>query len=177
MSSPLLPFNVNISTPDGSPYQLKMSQGFNEAIYYGTGLPKDTLLASRIEGMMASCNGHVALADPGDAFVSHLMALSWHLEYLATALLGDNTSMDDHQAFLNSLSNLSSELVNLDQHPVVGPWVKQRLQEAQFRHFQTFGSQETLPAGPVTRPQFSPWNSQPHEHAILMVDELPPMLP
>lgn len=180
MASPLVPFQANVQTPDGSPYLLQMSQGFNQAVWYGSGLPQTPELATRIENLMAAVNGQVGLPDPGEIFLSHLMALSWHIEWLVNMLMGSNVTLDNHQAFIDSLSNLGSELYQLDKHPVLGEWIKTRLQDAQFRHFERFGLnpvQPLLAAGPVTRPQRSSWNSAPHEHAFLRADDFLPLAP
>lgn len=174
MPSPLLPFDAFMTL--NAPYTLQMSQGFNQALWSGTGLPQDQALAQRIETMMAACRGTVAQMDPKEAFLTRLMALSWHLEYLVTALAGQNTAISDHKAFLESLSKLSAELVDLPQHPSVGAWVQERLQEAQYRHFQHGNQLPPLapaPTGPVRHAQVSPWTGMPHEHAPLLADDLP----
>lgn len=174
MTSSLLPFDALMTL--GSPYTLQMSQGFNQALWWGTGLPQDQALADRIENMMAACRGDVAQADPKEAFLARLMALSWHLEYLVTALAGNHTAISDHKAFLQSLSKLGGELVDLPQHPRVGAWVQERLQEAQFRHFQHVGvpsGAEAALAGPVRHALPSLWTGLPHEHSPLMAEELP----
>ena len=173
MSSSLLPFDAFMTL--GAPYTLQMSQGFNQALWFGTGLPQDQALAARIENMMEACRGGLALADPKEAFLARLMAMSWHLEYLATALAGEATAISDHKAFLESLSRLSAELVDLPQNPQVGTWVKERLQEAQYRHFQSAPPQAAVaaPTGPTRHPQPSIWTGLPHEHSPLLAEDLP----
>lgn len=179
MTSPLLPFNANIIPADGAPYTMRMSQGFNETLFFGSGLPQDQQQAQRIQALMAACRGEVALGNVQEVFLSHLMALSWHIEYLTTALVGENTTIDNHEAFLNSIAQLGHELTQLRTHPILGNWVVQRLQDAQFRHFQRFGQQAPalpMPEGPVQRPLFSPWTSLPHLHAPLLAPALPPLV-
>jgi hypothetical protein len=177
MLSPLIPFEAHLGPADGTPYLMKMSQGFNEAIWF-SGAEQSPALAKRIESLMGALNGKISLSNIQDTFLARLMALTWHLEYLVTALTGNSLSLDDHNAFLNSLGQLSQELMDLRSHPVVGEWVIRCLQDAQYRHFQRYGhaaQAQALPEGPVSRPIPSRWTGLPHLHAPLLVPVLPPL--
>jgi hypothetical protein len=182
-SEPLLPFQADVASADGVPYRLRLSQGFNEALYYGSGLPQDQALGQRIQAMMAHCTGEAGLAHPREAFLARLMALSYHIEYLAIALMGDTLALSDHRAFLASLQALSAEVQALGNPNSTDPtalWATERLRDAQFRFHQRFGlpppaEAPVYPTGPVQRPQTSPWTSLPHTHLFLLNLGLPPL--
>jgi len=172
----MVPPDIIVDTPDGQPYRLRMSQGFNEAMYFGHGVPPTAELGQRIERLMAIVNGQADAPDVKEAFLARLMAMAYHLDYLVTALTGEGTSMPDHRQFLGGLQSLAAELTFLPHGAGEVPeWVRAQLQAAQFRHFSRFGaSPQPAPVGPVTRPHVSSWTSLPHAHAPLVSMEAPP---
>lgn len=182
MAMSLLPFQANIPTANGVPYLLRLSQGFNEAIFYGSGQPQTPELASAIERMMKAVQGQADPVDAPEAFVTRLMALTYHLEYLVTALTGNQLELSDHQAFLDSLQQLAGELTHLKSgSDQLSQWVRQRLQDAQFRHFQRHGLPARQTASmpvpvqeePGQRPQLSFWTGEPHWSSPLLSSDVP----
>lgn len=180
MPLPLLPFQAVILPSSESPYRLRLSQGFNEAIFYGSGKPQTPELGQAIERLMGVVQGQAEPADDREAFVARLMALSWQLEYLVTTLTGDQTQISDHQVFLTTLNRLAGEVANVGQaQGDVPEWIRHRLRDAQFRHFQQSGLPQPVAPEvnfePRARAQNSVWTSQPHVVAPFISPPIEPL--
>lgn len=112
---------------------MRLSQGYNEIIYYGCGLSPTTQLADRIRAIMAQSTATgTVVADPKDRVLAEMMSVCYYIEYLVTAIVGERTIVSDAQAFVAGLQTLCARLSRIDEAEV-GPWVQERLAAAQGR--------------------------------------------
>lgn len=117
-------------------WRVWLSQPFNELLFHGTGLAPTPELGQRIDRMMAFCRNEVLLEDPRERAIALMMQMAWHLEWMATALMGEQTEISDRAAFMAGFKNITAQIHNLDTG-VVGPWVHERLQAAEDRFHQS----------------------------------------
>ncbi len=175
IEQPSIPVIAEIVVPGQTPYVMRMSQGFNEALFYGTGLPMDEALSKNIQRLMAIVAGTAQPADAREALLSELMAFAYRIEYLATALVGNHTHISDATAFL---ADFQSRALSLANHALTAPdradWVKERLFAAQSAWQMTHQPVQPIPSA-LTPPMYSKWTSMDRSHAQLTMPLLPPL--
>lgn len=142
MPSPLLPFQATVDVPPGSePWRLRLSQAFNEALFYGSGVPQNEALSMHIRKLMQICNGEASANNEKEEILSQLMALSFEIEYLALCLSGDTVCLGGWRNFADGMRHLSGNIhAVLDGRAGnVSRFVQERLQEAEFRWRTRYG--------------------------------------
>lgn len=152
MPSQLLPFQATVDVaPGAEPWRLRLSQAFNEAVFFGSNQPPSEALSMHVRKLMQICNGEAGAVNEKEEVLALLMAMAFDLEYLALCISGDAICLDRWRGFADGMKMLAGNI-----HAILdgraGPvslLVQERLQEAEFRWRTRYGDPANAPRGEV----------------------------